>query len=149
MRRASGRSRCLLQAGGTRSKTTAQVVFLLEKLICRVKGLVAKRETRVCLTLTSPSCRNPFIPAPAKALLLCFVCWEGRKILVPPIASLQTLLLLLVERKQFPWLEPVFLPVPFAVDGVAPRVSPDLEAFPTSSAPRLGISTGLQRREGS
>lgn len=69
VRQVSRRSRCLLQ--GTGRKTTAQVVSLLEKLICRVKELISKRGTRVCLTLTSPSCKNPFIPAPAKALLRC------------------------------------------------------------------------------
>lgn len=77
------------------------------KLICRVKGLVSKRETGIFLTFALPSCRNPIIipllyvrVSPAKAFLLS--SWQGRKILVPPFASL---LHLLPERNELQWLE--------------------------------------------
>lgn len=64
------------------------------------RGLVSKRETRVCLTLMLPLCRNPFTQAPAEALSLCLLGGEeDRPRFLPLHPPHKTPLLLLAERR--------------------------------------------------
>lgn len=77
------------------------------------RGLVSKRETRVCLTLTLPLWRNPFTQAPAEALSLCLLGGEeDRSQFLPLHPPHKTLLLLLAEEMMPAARADGFPPVP-------------------------------------